>query len=147
MLSIEEKEKLDMLFYDDKGYIFGFPKLYEKVKENNLNISKSKVLYYYNNQEITQIFKRKNTIVKHKIVVPIYSFEKVYADSMYLTHANITLLNFIDYYTRYSFIFSFKLSKQINSVKASRCLETVIKFEKEHNFKIINIITDQGSEF
>ena len=35
MLSIEEKEKLDTLFYDDKCYIFGFPKLYAKVKENN----------------------------------------------------------------------------------------------------------------
>ena len=33
MLSIEEKEKLDKLFYDDKGYIFGFPKLFEKVKK------------------------------------------------------------------------------------------------------------------
>ena len=86
-------------------------------------------------------------MVKHKIVVPIYPFEKFYADSMYLTHANITLLNFIDYYTRYAFIFPFKLSKQINSLKSSKCLESVIKFATEHNFKIVNIITDKGSEF
>ena len=53
MLSNDEKEKLGKLFYDDKGYIFGFPKLYQKVKENNLNMPKLIVLYYYNNQEIS----------------------------------------------------------------------------------------------
>ena len=111
----QEKEILDTLFYEDKNYIFGFAKFFEKIKENKLNISKSKALFYYNNQEITQLFKRKKSNIKLKIVNSIYPFEKVYVDSMYLTYANITLLNFVDYYTRYSFIFPFKLAKQLKS--------------------------------
>ena len=91
----QEKEILDTLFYEDKNYIFGFAKFFEKIKENKLNISKSKALFYYNNQEITQLFKRKKSNIKLKIVNSIYPFEKVYVDSMYLTNANYKSLNFL----------------------------------------------------
>ena len=51
--------EINKLFYDDKYYLLGFNKFYEKIKQKNINISKSELLKFYNSQEISQRFKPK----------------------------------------------------------------------------------------
>jgi dipeptidyl aminopeptidase/acylaminoacyl peptidase len=74
-------------------------------------------------------------------------FEKVYSDTMFITYVNVALLNFINYYTRFSFIFIFKIAKQLNSKNSAKCLQKVIDYAKERNYDIDKIISDNGSEF
>ena len=52
--------EINKLFYDDKYYLLGFNKFYEKIKQKNINISKSESLTFYNDQKISQRFKPKN---------------------------------------------------------------------------------------
>ena len=61
-------------------------------------------------QEISQRFKPKNKKLKLHIRPANRPFEILYCDSMYITSLNITLLSFIDWYSRYAFVFPFKLS-------------------------------------
>ena len=66
---------------------------------------------------------------------------------MYITNLNITLLSFIDWYSRYAFVFPFKLSQQISSEKSTKKLIEVINFIKNKNYQVKKIICDNGSEF
>ena len=40
--------EINKLFYDDKYYLLGFNKFYEKIKQKNINISKSELYKFYN---------------------------------------------------------------------------------------------------
>ena len=51
--------EINKLFYDDKYYLLVFNKFYQKIKEKNINITKSQLLKFYNDQEISQRFKPK----------------------------------------------------------------------------------------
>ena len=64
---------------------------------------------------------------------------------MFLTDANIVLLNFIDYYKRFCFIF--RNAKQINSKNSTKCLQKIIDYARDKDYEISKIITDQGNEF
>ena len=94
-----------------------------------------------------QRFKPKEKIKRIKISEGSRPFEKIYSDTMFLTDANVGLLNFIDYYSRLCFIFIFRNAKQINSKNSSKCLQKTIDYAKDKNYDIGKIITDQGSEF
>ena len=135
------------LFYDDKYFILGFNKFYERVKLNNIDITKAELLKYYNQQEISQRFKPKQHRIKKKITPANYPFERVYCDTMYITDLNISLLSFIDMYSKYAFVFPFKISKQLKSSISASCLSKVDKFAVNRGFTIINIVSDNGSEF
>ena len=130
MIEKEELNKLNKLFYNDKNFLLGFNKFYEKVKQNGISITKAELLKYYNHQEVSQRFKPKETKITFKIVNSSRPFEKIYCDSMYVTDLNITLLSFIDLYSKYAFVFSFKLSKQLQSYKSAQSLIKVIDFIK-----------------
>ena len=66
---------------------------------------------------------------------------------MFLTYANVALLNFIDQYSRFCFIFIFRNAKQINSKNPAKCLQKIIDYARDRDYEISKIITDQGSEF
>ena len=139
--------EIEKLFYNDKYFILGFNKFYEKIKQNKINITKAKLLKFYNNQEVSQRFKPKQRKIKMNIVQSDTPFKTVYCDSMYLTQLNITLLSFIDWYSKYVFVFAFKISKQLSSSNAAKCLLKVVDFIKEKNYNLENITCDNGSEF
>ena len=65
---------------------------------------------------------------------------------MFLTDANVSLLNFLDYFSRYCFIFIFRNSKQINSKNSAKCLQKVIDYARDRDYEILNMITDQGKK-
>ena len=90
--------EIEKLFYNDKYFILGFNKFYEKIKQNKIKITKSELLKFYNNQEVSQRFKPKQKRIKLKIVKSDTPFKTIYCDSMYITPLNITLLSFIDWY-------------------------------------------------
>lgn len=64
---MSKEEELNKLFYNDKNFILGFNKFYEKVKLNNIPITKAELLKYYNEQEVSQRFKPKERKIKMKI--------------------------------------------------------------------------------
>ena len=97
-------DAVEKLFYDDKYFILGFNKFYEKVKINNIDISKADLLKYYNSQEISQRFKPKQIKRSIKIAKSDFPFERVYCDTMFITDLNISLLSFIDMFSKYAFI-------------------------------------------
>ena len=41
--------EINKLFYDNKYYLLGFNKFYEKIKQKNINISKSELLKFPKN--------------------------------------------------------------------------------------------------
>jgi hypothetical protein len=139
-------DSVEKLFYHDKYFILGFNKFYEKVKMNNIDISKADLLKFYNSQEISQRFKPK--IHKSlKIAKSNIPFERVYCDTMFITDLNISLLSFIDMFTKYAFVFPFKISKQLKSSVSASCLKKVDTFALDKGFSIIDIVCDNGSEF
>ena len=123
MLSEEEKDKLDKIFYEEENYLFGINKFMKELRKEKINIPQNKIKYYYENQKVVQRFKPKEKIKRLKISEGTRPFEKMYSDTMFLTDANVALLNFIDDYTRFCFIFIFRNSKQINSKNSAKCLQ------------------------
>ena len=147
MLSKEEKDKLDKIFYEGENFLFGINKFMKVLRKEKINIQQNKIKYYYDNQEVVQRFKIKEKMIRIKINEGSRPFEKIYGDTMFLTDVNIALLNFIDYYTRFCFIFIFRNAKQINSKNSTKCLQEKIDYARDKDYEISKIITDQGSEF
>jgi hypothetical protein len=104
-------------------------------------------LKYYNDQEVSQRFKPKQRKIKMKIINSNAPFEKMYCDSMFITDLNISLLSFIDLYSKYVFVFPFKISKQLSSKVSASCLIKVNNFVEDHGYSINDIVCDNGSEF
>ena len=87
MLTVSEKRDLDDVFYGSSLLIKQFPLFKEKTK--NLNISDDKLWYYYDNQEVVQLFR---PIVVPKTYVSITAsrpFSRLYLDSMYVLGTTI----------------------------------------------------------
>ena len=68
MLSQEEKDKLDKIFYEGENYLFGINKFMNELRKEKINIPQHKIKYYYKNQEVVQRFKlkEKNEEIKNK---------------------------------------------------------------------------------
>lgn len=146
MLTEKEKNILDKIFYNDNGYIFGLNKFNELVNESGYYIPQEKIRFYYKNQEITQLFKPRQRII-NKINESNRPYNKMYADTLFITYANVTILNILDYYSRYNYVFIFKISKQLKSSNAAKSLLSVINDANERGYKINKIVCDNGSEF
>ena len=147
MLTQTEKDYLDNIFYKDGAFTLGLNKFNDIVNHSDRYIPQEKIRYYYSNQEITQLFKPRKRMKNINISESNRPFNKLYADSLFLTSANIAILNILDYYSRFNYLFAFKLSQQINSTRSSNCLMSVINDANKRGYKIHKIITDQGSEF
>ena len=146
LLSKEEIKILNDIFYNDNLYLTGFNKFNAVVNKSSNYIPQNKIRFYYRNQEITQLFKPR--IKLYNIIAETNKpFKKLYCDSLFITYANITILNIMDFYSRYNYIFIFRKSKQLNSSNAAKSLMAVIDDAKIRNYKINKIICDNGSEF
>ena len=146
MLTGKEKQILDKIFYGENSYIFGLNKFNESVNNSGFYVPQDKIRFYYRNQEITQLFKPKQRNT-NKISEPNRPYNKLYVDTMYITYANVTILNILDFYTRYNYVFIFKISKQLKSNNTAKALLTVINDANERGYKINKIVCDNGSEF
>lgn len=137
------KKKLDEIFYNDTFLYRGFNKFYEMIKKKGLKIDQDVARFYYDNQEINQLFKPLNKFQGKKIVVT-RPFQRVYMDTMFITSSNIILINIIDYFTKYAYVRLFR-GLSVNSEKALDSLKEFIDLigEKE----IENVYTDNGAEF
>lgn len=146
MLSDDEKKRLDEIFYGKDLMMKGFKVFRNSTK--HLDIPSSKLRYYYENQEIVQVFKP--IIPKRKVVyVPItakYPFERVYFDTMFITGLNITLINAVDLFSKYGFSKIFR-GGVVDSKKSTEALETFLRNVIELGYYITSIRCDKGSEF
>ena len=144
MLTVSEKHDLDDVFYGSGLLIKQFPLFKEKTK--NLNLSDDKLKYYYDNQEVVQLFR---PIVVPKTYVSITAsrpFSRLYLDSMYITPLNISLVCGVDLFSKYGFVKLYRGSS-VDSTKASRALEEFVKEIVDMGFYPATIRTDPGSEF
>lgn len=99
MLSTQEKRELDSIFYGKDFLMKGFEAFKSVVK----NIPEDKVKYYYDNQEIVRLFKPVGKTKHYVSISASYPFEKVYMDTMTITHLNLTLITGIDLFSKYGF--------------------------------------------
>ena len=147
IITNSDKKFLDDLFYKNGLFTLGLNKFNEAINNSGIYMPQDKIRYYYKNQEITQLFKPRKRHKNINISESHKQFNKVYADTLFLTSANVAILNIIDYYSRFNYMFVFRISKQINSKRSSECLLKVIDDANKKGFKIHKVITDQGSEF
>ena len=146
LLTDEEIKILNNIFYNNDLYLSGLNLFNIAVNKSGHYILQNKIRYYYKNQEITQLFKPRIKLY-NRISETNKPFNKLYCDTLFITYANITILNIIDFYSRYNYMFIFRKSKQLNSTNAAKSLMAVIDEAKQMEYTINRIICDNGSEF
>ena len=125
LLTDDEIKTLNNIFYNKDLYLSGLNKFNIAVNKSNHYIQQNKIRYHYKNQEITQLFKPWIKLY-NKISKTNKPFNKLYCDTLFITYANITILNIMDFYSRYNYIFIFRKSKLLNSTNAAKSLMSVI---------------------
>lgn len=146
MITDTVKKNLDDIFYGKKLMTKGFNVFKGAVK--SLKIPDNKLMYYYNNQEIVQLFKPITPRKDRKFIPIIVSspFERVYMDTMFITSLNLTIVNCVDLFSKYGYSMTFRGS----SVSSSKTLDTLYAFLEKVialDYYVSNLITDSGSEF
>ena len=134
------------IFYKDNLYLTRLYKFHIPVNKYGHYIPQNKIIFYYKNQEITQLFKPRIKLY-NRITETNKPVNKFYCDTLFITYANITILNIMDFYSRYNYIFIFRKSKQLNSSNAAKSLMDVIDDAKQRGYKINKIVCDNGIEF
>lgn len=138
------KDKLDNIFYNNDFMMKNFNVFKNKVKD----VPKDVLKFYYDNQEVVQMFK---PIVKrsNRKFIPITTtspFMRVYFDTMYLTSHNLIFINAVDLFSKYGFSHVFR-GNSVSSSKATDFLRKVIKEVLKLGYYISSIKADDGSEF
>jgi hypothetical protein len=134
----ELKKELDRIFYGE--FLFrGFNKFREEVKKEGLKVSTKDLQFYYDNQEVTQLFLPIEKSSK-KILV-FEPFSRVYIDSMYITGASVSLINIIDYFTKYALIYVVKRTS-VNSEDTVKAMKNYLDLVED----IDNVFSDNGPE-
>lgn len=140
------REKLDPEFYG-RGFMFqGLEKFKQHLKDKNIDVSNNDLQFYYDNQEIVQMFR---PVPRVRVNIPITAsepFDRLYFDTMFLTDLNLTLVNAVDLFSKYGFCAAYN-SLNIDSTKTARFLEAVHKDVEDAGFTIKSIYADPGSEF
>lgn len=151
-----DKRKLDSVFYGNLNLMSNFNTFYNLLKKKYPEIKSDVAKFYYENQEITQVFKPpvKQKIFNH--IVAFYPFERMYFDTMYLKLENSTLAfnNIVDLFSKYAFSRVYTLPKSSQAIKSSQSLQTLKDFLYEIHTKFdidlnkLGLLTlDAGSEF
>lgn len=142
----EEKKKLDKVFYDDDIGTRGLQTFTKQLRQEDINIDSKKVKFYYDNQEVVQQFKKIPKYIKLNKINIGSPFSRVYVDTMFLTSANITIINVIDFFTKFALIKAFK-GGSVNSAKTTEAIKEYIDEVKKLGYSVGDIYTDNGSEF
>lgn len=141
-----QKNSLDKIFYGKSLMTKGFNIF--KAETKTLKIPNKVLTFYYNNQEIVQLFKpippRKSR--KYIPIVSSSPFERVYMDTMFITGVNLTIVNCIDLFSKFGYSVSFRGSN-ISSSKTSKVLFGFLHNILKQGFYITNLIADSGTEF
>jgi hypothetical protein len=142
------KSQLDKIFYGDDFLSRNLDSFYAVVKKSHPSISKSIVKFYYDNQQVVQIFKpyisRKN--IKHIPIISDNPFDVVYCDTMFITSINLTIVNFIDLFSKFGYSQSFR-GQSISSKKTTDVLYNFVKSVIKLGFYPNTIKCDEGTEF
>lgn len=142
------KSVLDKIFYGDDFLSRNLDSFYAVVKKSHPSISKSIVKFYYDNQQVVQIFKpyisRKN--IKHIPIISDNPFDVVYCDTMFITSINLTIVNFIDLFSKFGYSQSFR-GQSISSKKTTDVLYNFVKSVIKLGFYPNTIRCDEGTEF
>lgn len=146
MLTSSDKQVLDKYFYGKDLMTRGFDVFKNAVK--SLNIPDEKLRFYYDNQEVVQLFKplprRKD--IKYIPISTSAPFNVMYFDTMFITGLNLTLVNAIDLFSKYGFVMSFRGSA-ISSKNTVKALHNILLQIMPLQFYPSKIKCDSGSEF
>jgi transposase InsO family protein len=146
MISTSEKKILDNVFYEQDIGTRGLDTFKRQLKKDGIDIGKDKIKFYYDNQEVVQIFKKKPKYVKLNKINIGEPFSKIYIDTMFLTSANITVINIIDFFTKFALIRAFK-GGSTSSTKTTEAIKEYIEEVKKLGYTIGDIYSDNGTEF
>jgi hypothetical protein len=142
------KSQLDKIFYGDDFLSRNLDAFYSVVKKSHPSISKSIVKFYYDNQQVVQIFRpyisRKN--IKHIPIITDNPFDVVYCDTMFITSINLTIVNFIDLFSKFGYSQAFR-GQSISSKKTTDVLYNFVKSAIKLGFYPNTIRCDDGTEF
>ena len=144
----EHKKELDDIFYGNQFLMKSFPRFLKKVRSIRFDIPYSALKFYYDNQAIVQIFSPVEEIDYSHIPILSYApFEKVYADTMYITNdkSTIGIVNFIDLFSKYAGCKMFVLGENVSNLSSDKTLEAFKEYKKDYPIK--NIFTDDGKEY
>jgi hypothetical protein len=102
---MSELLKVKKLFYDTKQGLVSFNKFYDKIKENNINITKKQAEEFYKNQEVNQVLKPINRPKIYNSIVAnfprdIFQMDIMIYDRYEYRHYKYILV-IIDVYSRY----------------------------------------------
>ena len=140
ILSGEERQKLDDLFYGGGLLMRRFQQF--KDQAGPLHLPEEKLKFYYDNQELVQLFK---PVIQPKYYIPIsatYPMERVYFDTMVITPLNLTLINAVDLFSKYGWVKSFR-GQSPSSEKSVLALKAII----DDGYMPSSIRVDDGTEF
>ena len=156
----KNKHILDEIFYK-KNLMGNFKNFYTHLKkyeaDKDIPITPmQEAKFYYDNQEVIQVFKpyTKPKIYQH--ITGFYPFEKYYIDTMYLTLPNsrLALVNIVDLFTKYAYSKCFELDKNTQAIKSSKSVIVFTDFLKhiKEKFKCNKedlgvLYIDDGNEF
>lgn len=136
----DERKLMDDVFYGSGVLMRRFQQFRDSMGPNRLPNEKLK--FYYDNQELVQLFK---PITSPKYYIPInatYPMEKVYFDTMVITPLNLTLINAVDLFSKYGWVKVFR-GQSPSSEKAVMALKAII----DGGNVPVSIRVDDGSEF
>ena len=153
----DEKELHD-IFYGDSVMMASIPKFYEKLKEDEIvkgekQIPFDEAKFYYDNQEVKQVFEPFVQGDTFKHIVALYPFERVFIDTMYVRLDNSTnaYLNIVDVFTKYAFSQMFVIPHKTQALTSMKAMTMFNAFRNDIKTKYhqdIGIVyTDRGSEF
>lgn len=132
------------IFY--KGNIVGFDKFVDECRSAGIKISEAKLKDFYDNQEITQMFRPLPKGTGGKKMLVFNPFEKVYMDAMYITSSGVSLITTVDYFTKYGGVRVVK-KKSVDSMDSLLALEDYENKIVDYGYLVVNVYSDNGSEF
>jgi transposase InsO family protein len=155
------KTKLARVFYGGGAFMSGLSRFMNAVSNANIIISPEELKRFYENQTITQIFKKRSVRLQSNInrrsISQTEPFAKVYADTMFFTskkeQQKFALICYIDGFSKYGFAYYVPLKggDEKTSVSVSDGVKSVREYlgliKEEFDAEPSVVFTDDGSEF
>ena len=144
-MSTEEKEKeelLQQLYYDPKKGLTHAEKLYQNVKDQGIKLQEVKD--FVSKQELGQRYRQPTMKDLYPITAPPHSYQAdliFYPKTKQINNGFDTALTLIEVNSRMGYVYPMK-GKQTSEV-----LRVFKQFLDEDKIKMVNLVTDSGSEF
>jgi len=159
----KDKKELDDVYYGNKTLMTNYNNFSNDLKKDEYEkhtptldlIPSDESKFYYNNQEVKQVFKPLSNEGIYRHIIAYYPFQRLYMDTMYkrLENSTLAFINIIDLFSKYAYSKMFLIDKKSSAVKSSQTVNTLQGFIDEikqygYEMKDLGMLTlDGGKEF